>query len=222
MKRIVFGLAIAIMAVTQLQADVFINELRISQPSTDTDNFIELAGDPNESLAGMTLLTVSGEFEPGLIEFAYDLDSFLIPTDGFFLAHQTDVNADLVTGDDYFGSPTNFLLVRDFTGAVSDDIDTDNDGVADTTPWSSVVDGVFLFDGDANPDFAYGGSTPVGPDGNFAPAHVFRFENSTGGWNIGSFSDLGNDTPGFANVPEPGAVAFTLLTIGGLLVRRRK
>ena len=53
-----------------------INEIRISEPGTDENNFWELALDPSNgpgALNNVSLITVSGEFEPGLIEFAYDL-----------------------------------------------------------------------------------------------------------------------------------------------------
>lgn len=35
-----------------------------------------------------------------------------------------------------------FLLVKDFTGTVGDDLDDDDDGLLDTTPWSAIVDAV--------------------------------------------------------------------------------
>ena len=44
---------------------------------------------------------------------------------------------------------------RDFTGALNADLDTDNDGVFDTTPWSAIVDAVAVNDGGAG-DLTYG------------------------------------------------------------------
>lgn len=202
-----------------------INEIRISEPGTDLNNFFEIAGNAGDSLAGLSLITVGGEFNPGLIEFVYDLGSLAIPSDGFFLAHQTDAAADLVTGDDFFGSPTNFLLVDGFTGAVSDDIDTDDDGVIDgATPWTSVLDGILLVDDDGV-DFAYGGSTTVGPAGTFTPAHVFRDADGTGNWQVGVFDDLSSDTPGASNtaaIPEPSSALLVLSVSGFALLRRKR
>ena len=133
-----------------------------------------------------------------------------------------DMSAELVTGDDYFGSPTNFLLVTGFTGMAGDDIDADNDGTPEVEPWSSVWDGVFLFDGDANPDFAYGSAVPVGPDGTFTPAHVYRENDMFSDWVIGDFGDLGNDTPGVSNVPEPAGLIMLMISCFGLSLIRRK
>jgi hypothetical protein len=54
------------------------------------------------------------------------------------------------------------LLVRDFTGALGADLDTDNDGVLDATPWSAVADAVAVFDGGAG-DRTYG-APALGPN----------------------------------------------------------
>ena len=50
------------------------------------------------------------------------------------------------------------LLVKDFTGALNNDLDTNEDGVFDLTPWSTVIDAVAVHDGGAT-DKTYG--TPV-------------------------------------------------------------
>ena len=62
-----------------------------------------------------------------------------------------------------------------FTGANGDDLDTDDDGTLDSTPWTSVVDAVSLIE-EANPpsgtEYSYAvqlGGVTVGPDGSFAP-----------------------------------------------------
>ena len=54
-----------------------LNELRISDSTNDDDNnFFEIAGNPGDSLDGLTVLTLSGEFEPGQIDFATPCRSF--------------------------------------------------------------------------------------------------------------------------------------------------
>ena len=202
------------------------NEIRISAASDDdVNNFFELIGSAGESLDGLSVLTISGEFEPGTIDFAFDLTGNSIPADGFFLASGDatfyGAATDFVTGSDFFGSPGTFALVDGFTGAAGDDLDTDNDGTFDSTPWSSIVDTVSLVDGDGNADVSYG--TPiVGPDGDFAPAHIFRDEDGGGTFQIGLFGDSSGDTPGVANVPEPGAVASSLVGLLALVLVRRR
>jgi multicomponent Na+:H+ antiporter subunit A len=47
------------------------------------------------------------------------------------------------------------LLVKNFTGALSNDLDTDNNGVFDSTPWDAIVDAVAVNDGGAG-DVTYG------------------------------------------------------------------
>ncbi len=49
------------------------NEIRISQPGADADEFFELAGDPGGSLAGLSVVVLSREFGPGQIDFTLNL-----------------------------------------------------------------------------------------------------------------------------------------------------
>lgn len=202
-----------------------LNEFRISAGADDdTNNFFELAGTPGESLDGLTVLSISNEFNPGEISFAFDLSGLSIPADGYFLASTDDIfygANELQTGVDFFGSPQTFAIVSGFSGAMGDDTDIDDDGTPETTPWTSVVDAVALIDGDGNPDFIYAGGVAVGPDGNFPPAHGYRIPNGNGAWVQGTFGDTSIDTPGVANVPEPSAVVLLLSGIALLMFRRK-
>lgn len=224
---VVAALIVGLVALTTVNA-ASLNEIRISDVANDDDNnFFEIAGSPGESLDGLSVLTVSGEFEPGQIDYASDLSGLSIPADGYFLAADSGTfypDTDLETGNDYFGSPTSFLLVTDFTGNQGDDLDTDNDGTLDSTPWTSIVDAVSMLDGDATPDFSYGGGPLVDPDGNFPAAHAYRFPNGTGAWDRldDSFTNTSFDTPGYANIPEPACAILTLLGIAGLPIVRRR
>ncbi len=108
------------------------------------------------------------------------------------------------SGLGFFGSPTTFLLVQDYTGTAGADLDTDNDGVFDTAPWSAIVDSLTLVDGDATPDRNYS-TNILGPDGNFAPAAGARASDGDGAFVQGSFGATGIDTPGFSNEPDTSA-----------------
>ncbi len=216
-RRLIATLVIAMLA-SLTHAQICVNEFRISEPGTDTMNFVELAGGmAGGALDGHTLLSISTEFNPGEITFAIPLDGESFNADGFYVSDQT------TSGVDYFGSPQAFVLVAGFTGMGGDDLDMDDDGVFDAAaPWSSVVAAVSLVDGDDNADVDYGFGVIVGPDGDFTPAHGFLTEDCGSTWEIGDFGDFSGDTPGATNVvPEPSAFALLLVGLVGIIRRRR-
>jgi hypothetical protein len=214
-------------------ADVRINELRIDQPSTDNDEYFELAGTPGASLAGLAYLVLGdGAGGSGVIEAIVDLSASSIPADGYFLAAEStftlspsQVNLDLGSSGLNFENSDNVthLLVRGFSGSLNADLDTNDDGVLDITPWTEIIDGLSLVTPTVPPsggEWPYS-STIVGPDGTFVPGHVYRFANFSGPWNIGAFDPAGGaDTPGVANVPEPASLL--VLALGGLVAVRRR
>ncbi len=190
-------------------AQLVINEIRIDQPGTDNDEYFELFGEANLSLDGYTYVVIGdGPGGSGVVEAAIDLTGQSLDANGYFVAAEGSFSlgtADLTTVLDFENSDNvTHLLVRDFTGAVGDDLDTNDDGTPETAPWSEVVDSVALVeDPDQDPgadDLVYS-DTVVGPDGQFVPGHVFRSPDS-GEWQIGEFDDGVTDTPGAAN-PEP-------------------
>ena len=188
---------------------VTINEIRIDQTSTDNDEYFELAGDPSESLSGLTYLVIGDGSGSGTIECVVDLTGYSIPADGHFLVVEEtfslvpQTEADIVLS----GNGLNFensdnvthLLVSGFTGSNGDDLDTNDDGVLDVTPWTSIVDLIALILEDNPPsstEYHYGPPT-VGPDGTYVPGHVYVL---SGTWTIGPFNPSGgDDTPGSAN-----------------------
>lgn len=194
-----------------------INELRVNKTGAEAD-FIELYGLGGVALNGLTLLSISGEFAPGKIDFAFDLTGGVTDADGFFLlsngTHTLD-SGDLSVTFDFFGTPQTMLLVKDFTGAVGDDLDTDNDGVLDTTPWAKLIDGVALVDGDATADLSYGADI-VGPDGSFTAGGAAAIPNGGGAFTQLAFGTDGADTPGRSNNPaDAPATAYFIHDIQG-------
>ncbi|ERN43024.1 putative extracellular nuclease [Rubidibacter lacunae KORDI 51-2] len=181
------------------------NELRISASAGDTtNNFVELFGAPGMSLDGLTLVVLSGEFAPGQVDFAIDLTGGSTDGDGFALIANSSTGASTDAGDvlvsplDFFGSPSTFAIVENFTGSQGSDLDTNDDGTLDSMPWDSVIVDLSLIDGDTNPDFSYS-SNIEGPDGNFPPAGLARTTDGTGAFQQLSFSDTSQDTPGASN-----------------------
>lgn len=205
---------------TRAAPDLVINEIRIDQPGDDNDEYFELAGGANESLNGLTYLVIGdGTGGSGVIEAVVDLTGNSIPTGGFFVAAESTFTlgtADLVTNLNFENSDNvTHLLVRDFSGANGDDLDTDDDGVLDSTPWTELVDLIALVEEENPPgstEFHYGPPS-VGPDGSFVPGQVFLCED---GWRIGSFSSFVNDTPGTENnCAPPAPPVVTIMEIQG-------
>ena len=187
------------------QPDVSINELRIDQPSTDNDEYFELAGTAGGSLEGLTYLVIGdGTAGSGVLEAVVDLSGNTIPSSGFFVAAEgtfTLGTADLTTNLNFENSDNvTHLLVRDFSGSNGDDLDTDDDGTLDTTPWSEQVDCVALIQTETPSEQIYCDTT-VGPDGTFTPGHAYLCD---GEWVIGAFAPS-QDTPGAENDCDGGS-----------------
>jgi predicted extracellular nuclease len=184
---------------------ITINEIRIDQPGEDLDEYFELTGEPGASLDSLTYLVIGdGTGGSGVIEAEVDLSGQSLDGDGFFVAAESTFTlgaADMTTTLNFENSDNvTHLLVDGFTGSNGDDLDTDDDGTLDVTPWSEIVDAVALVETPGSGDHTYSDVT-VGPDGSFVPGHVFDCVDT--GWEIGAFGG-GEDTPGVANdCPDP-------------------
>ena len=204
-----------------------INEIRISQLGVDNDEYFEIGGASGESLASLTYLVLGDDIETGvnsgIIETVISLSGQSIPADGFFLGADATFGG---AGTQFEGIvpdlTTSFVfeeldnkthvLVDGFFGNKFDDLDTNDDGILDVMPWSSVVDAVGIVE---QPDTSipgtdqyYGatlGGLDVGPSGIFLPNHVYRLPDMTGGFVIGQVLPNDDDTPGSSNSGDPPA-----------------
>jgi len=205
--------------------DVVINEIRIDQIGSDNDEYFELFGPSGTSLDGVKYIVI-GDGEPGdsgVIEAVIALDGLDIPGDGLFLTVEDTYTLGSVFDADYILSGEanlmNFensdnvthMLVANFFGGRGQDLDADDDGEFDAPgPWLDTLDMVALVESLDEPptdtEWWYG-QTVVGPDGEFAPGHVYRCVPE-GDWLVGPF-DVDDaeaaDTPGAVNpdCPEP-------------------
>jgi hypothetical protein len=210
-----FDFVVSGFGASAISSSVAINELRMRDSVNDavSNNFVELyqtSGASNNLLSGLTLLVVSTEFNPGLINFAVDLSTAVTDANGFVLIADDGTTATTGAGDviltsfNLFNTPAAYLVVSGFSGASGADLDLDNVGGFDTTPWTSIIDSVAL-DRSTNLAQDYSPTEVLGvlPDTE-TPAGVYRFANGTGTYGALSFTSTARDTPGFSNILPPG------------------
>lgn len=206
-------------ATNDLPPPITINEVRINVSGTEFD-FVELHTTvPATSLSGLSLVVLSGEAFPGQVDFVFDLSAGSFDANGFFLLGDDNLAQSLFNaGDiranfDFFGSPATFLLVDGFTGARSQDLDANNDGVLDASI-GTVIDGVSFIDGDATIDRSYAANV-VGPDGSFAPGGAARATDGDGAFGQLAFASNAADTPGVSNEVVAPVEITRIFTIQG-------
>lgn len=220
-----------VFSVAVCQAAV-INEIRIDQPGADTDEYFELYGSAGESLDNLSYLVIGDQSSnQGYIESVVDLSGYRIAADGFFLVAESGFslhpNIDLTTSLNFENNDNvTHMLVRDFTGSLRDDIDTNNDGAIDNVLWSSIIDSVSVLATTSGGDLTYGLAS-VGPYNGTSPAHVYRSPDQFGTWLAGDTATGLTDSPRVlkqvaetVTVPEPSS--FLLLMSGLLLPVIRK
>lgn len=182
-----------------------INEVRIRHDGVTQDQeFIEIVGEPNQPLCGLSLVNIEGELSSkGRVDFVASLDDCgsgvpcSTDSNGYFVAGGSGVGADLVLflGTNILENGTQtILLVRDTqlsTSVPNNDVDANNDGVADVAPevLGTLVDAVGIIDGDffaaIEPDAVYFGAAAVGPAADASVAGgAARCPNAsdTGSW----------------------------------------
>ncbi len=182
-----------------------INEFVANHTGSDTNEYVEVLATPGADLSGYTLLQIEGDASsaPGVIDSATPLgtaDGAGYWTTGFL-------------NNAFENGTMSLLLVEGFTGAAGDDLDTDDDGMLDTTPWSAVADAVAASDGGAG-DRAYGGTVlAAGFDGgSFTVGGASRIPDgadtdSVGDWVRNDFDLAGLD--GFTGTPQEGEALNT-------------
>jgi hypothetical protein len=183
---------------------IVINEFVFNHTGTDLYEFIEVYGVPNADYSDYTILEIEGDA------------SVAGTIDGVFPVGMTDANGFWTTGflnNMIENGTVTLLLVNGFMGSMGDDIDTDNDGTPDYTPWTTAVDAIAVNDGGSS-DHTYSASVLTrGYDGNpFTYGGASRIPN---GYNSNTPSDwLRNDfdgagLPGFIGTPSLGEAINT-------------
>jgi hypothetical protein len=208
-------------------AEFRLTEIRVDQQGSDTDEYFEIHGAPGASLAGVWFVAIgdSGTDPHGVVEMAVNLSAWSLGSNGCLVAressfgstafndrslsvHPMATDAVIGTGDslNFENSDTvTYLLVRSFTGSAGLDLDTDNDGTLDLTPWAELLDGV-AFVRSGKSELAYA-TDRVGPIALTAtggmPPHAWR---DASGWQVGGYATWESDSPGTVSaVPAPAA-----------------
>ncbi len=147
-------------------AEPKLNEFSASTAGTDVE-FVEIYGEPNTDYAAYTVLEIEGDSgaSAGVVDEVIALGT--TDANGLYLIN-LPANA-LENGT------ITLLLVSEFTGALNDDLDADNDGVLDAAPWTAMIDAVAVNDGGSG-DITYGSPVlGVSYDGmSFAPGGASR------------------------------------------------
>jgi predicted extracellular nuclease len=152
--------------------DPKLNEFSASTVGTDVE-YVEIFGDPNTDYSAYTVLEIEGDLS-GTATGTVD-EAISVGTTGANGIWFTNLPANALEN----GTIT-LLVVKDFTGALNSDLDTDDDGAFDSMPWSALVDAVAVNDGGAG-DLTYGAPVlGVSYDGQaFAPGGASRFPDGT-------------------------------------------
>lgn len=186
---------------TVLSINPVINEFVINHAGADVNEFIEVFGAANTNYSTLSILFIEGDntgTASGVIDRIYNVGT--TNAGGFWTTGY--LNGELENGT------ATILLVENFTGTLSQDLDTNDDGVLDITPWTSILDAVAINDGAAT-DRTYGVPvlTPTYDGGSNTVGGASRLPNGT---DTNATSDwTRNDFFGFGLPNFPAAAAPT-------------
>ncbi|WP_103069112.1 T9SS type A sorting domain-containing protein [Aquimarina sediminis] len=182
-----------------------INEFVMNHTGSDTDEFVEILAGTETDLSEYWLLEIEGDSNAaGVIDEVIQLGT-------------TDSNGYFSTsfGSNVFENGTvALLLVKNFTGTLGQDLDSNDDGTLDLTPWEERIDDIGVNDGGAS-DHNYATVTLLQSfDGSsFTVGGASRFpngqdSNTTDDWIRNDFD--GSGLPSFpAVVADPGEAVNT-------------
>jgi predicted extracellular nuclease len=191
-----------------------INEFVFNHDGSDVNEYIEVFGAANTDYAGLTLVAIEGDSSgPGVIDTVLTVGA-------------TDASGFWLTGflsNAFENGTISLLLVEGFSGSLGADLDANDDGTLDSTPWTSVLDSVAIND-DGTGDLTYA-EVVLTPnyDGlsSFAPGGASRIPNgadtgSAGDWVRNDFDRAG--IAGIGGTPVVGEALNTPGTANALFV----
>lgn len=176
-----------------------LNEYVANHTGTDSHEYLEVFGDPETDYSAYAILQIEGDAgATGVIDSVHPVGTTNATghwTSGFL----TNVLEN--------GTVT-FLLVKDFSGAVGLDLDTNDDGTLDVAPWSEIADGVAVSDGGTSDRTYTDEVLAAGLGGSpFTPGGASRVPDGGLPWVLNDFD--GEGLPGFVGTPAPGEALNT-------------
>ncbi|WP_378186114.1 T9SS type A sorting domain-containing protein [Aquimarina sp. W85] len=147
-----------------------INEFVFNHTGSDTDEFLEIVAGPNTDLSEYTVLVIEGDSET-----AGTIDQVIQLATTNSLGYLTIFFPPNAVEN---GSLT-LLLVKNFTGTLGEDVDSDNDAQFDSTPWEAILDAVGVYDGgDSDSIYTNVVLTPYFDSGIFTVGGASRLPNA--------------------------------------------
>src|SRR5690606_30242084 len=111
---------------------------------TDYYEFIEILGAPNTDYRDLTYDVINSNAGRNLGQILHIVPVGRTTGAGFWRSCDGFEDPD----DAFVQSSASLFLVRGFTGILHADLDVENDGVLDSTPWAEVIDEVAFDDQD--------------------------------------------------------------------------
>jgi predicted extracellular nuclease len=182
-----------------------INEFVFNHTGSDTNEYVEILGAPNTDLSSLTLIEIEGDGTGAGV------------VDGVYVLGTTNATGHWSTGflnNELENGTVSLLVVSGWTGNVGDDLDTNDDGVLDVTPWNFIEsNGIAVTDGGAS-DRTYSGVTLI-PNFDGAGVTVGGASRIPDGTDTGNATDWvrndfdGEGIPGLPGSPDPGEALNT-------------
>jgi hypothetical protein len=192
MKQIAFAAALLAIAAAAPAAPA-LTKILVNPPSTDDgQEFVEIVANPSENLSTYTLLVIDGDgTNAGTIDVARPLT--VAGTNGMLLLRDAAAvispgpasGTNVVVADfspDLENGSSTFLVVTGFSSTAGTDLDTNDDGTLESTPWTSVASAVGFIENDGASNYSYAvalGGSVLGP---LSPTNPGAFFYGAGAW----------------------------------------
>jgi len=149
-------------------------------------------------LSDLSIISVD---QNGTILTVDNLSGQSIPAGGYWIGANAEaaasVTEDYTLSDEFVNNTTTYFLVENFSGSVNTDLDTDDNGTLNSSPWDSIIDELGILESVGEQLYT---SSTIGPDGTFLPPGAYRNSDNCGTWTLHTFASPPADvSPGTSN-----------------------